>query len=146
MFYFLIFLNLFIYTPANAPKPINHSLPIFMDGISYDIVLDSVPEYVFDTDTAIISYYITDTMGAGTVEIYSLDSVLIAKGSYINSLGVLREYAIDYNIETGECKTTILDYYRPLKDGVWYYYNNKGLLIKKEYYSNGCCEGCDFTY
>ena len=62
----------------------------------------------------------------------SRDSVLLEKGNYIASLDLLKSYSNGLDIATGRISIEVIKYYQPLKDGIWYYFNNES-VIKKIY-------------
>ncbi|KYP16241.1 MAG: hypothetical protein A1D16_20050 [Flavihumibacter sp. CACIAM 22H1] len=84
-----------------------------------------------------IKIYLFDCKGKMNVECFNKDSILIEKGSYVNSLDLLKSYY--YAIDATRSKTTIKvsSYYHPLRNGVWYYYDDLGEPLLNKIYDRG---------
>ena len=73
------------------------------------------------------------------LECYIKDTILIEKGSYINSLTLLKKYTYFHRFVPkpfpghNEYTIGVYSYYQPLRNGVWYFYQSKKLYMKKEY-------------
>ena len=84
-----------------------------------------------------IKIFLFDCKGKMNVECFNKDSILLEKGSYINSLDLLKSYY--YASDASRSKTTvkIISYYQPLRDGIWYFYDEKGKLVLNKMYEKG---------
>lgn len=62
---------------------------------------------------------------------------MIFSGNYMDAvkLDTVQAWAVDPM--TGNRKPRTATYYRPLRTGIWKYYNEKGELLKEEEYENG---------
>jgi hypothetical protein len=85
-----------------------------------------------------LKIHLIDCKGKMNLECYDRSLELIEKGSYINSLDLLKSYyyavSIGKNIDRQHnVSIKISSYYQPLRDGVWYFYNHRRLVMKKKY-------------
>ena len=85
-----------------------------------------------------LKIYLNNCKGNCDVECYNKDSVIVEKGSYINSLDLLKSYyyALDAS-QTSKTEIKVISYYQPLRNGVWYFYNDSGRLFLNKIYNNG---------
>lgn len=62
---------------------------------------------------------------------------LVFSGSYIETGELKTSKGIELSIVDGSEKEVIRQYYEPVKDGIWRYWNKDGQLIKEETYQKG---------
>ncbi|MES2141134.1 MAG: hypothetical protein V4511_15615 [Bacteroidota bacterium] len=77
-----------------------------------------------------------DCRGKMNLRIYN-GNKLITEGSYINATDTTIVESIGTNIITGEEKREFSKVFKPQKDGIWLYYNNKGKFERKDIYQEG---------
>ncbi|GAO44443.1 hypothetical protein [Flavihumibacter petaseus] len=65
------------------------------------------------------------------------NKIIVQEGDYINSLGLLRKYYTRVDGISGKQSIRIFEYYQPLRNGTWRYYNDKGKLIKQQMFNKG---------
>jgi hypothetical protein len=83
-----------------------------------------------------LKIYLFSCKGQMNVECYNEDSVIIEKGSYENSLDLLKNYYFANNATEHKTKIKVANYYQPLRNGIWYFYN-EGKLVFKRIYDGG---------
>jgi hypothetical protein len=88
-------------------------------------------------DGNFLKIHLTDVRGEMDVEYCAKDSGVLEKGHYINSLSLLRTYSEFVNGTTGRQQIRVVEYYQPLRDGIWYFYDRNKKLIDKKTYNRG---------
>jgi len=93
----------------------------------------------YEADNFMVTGNIETCKGKMQLEIFSkLDTTLIAKGEFIESLDTLKHYVSDFIIGYDDAeKINVYSYFQPLKEGVWFYYDENGQLLRKEEYKRG---------
>lgn len=123
------------------------NLPIYIDEIESYIEVDSIPQIVTYNigDTAIAEIFVRNIMGAAEFKLTDNFSNILVKGNYVNSLDILKSYITINHLESQTEELKIFEYYYPLKDKKWIYFNNEGHMIRTEFYEHGVmlsCDGC----
>jgi len=95
-------------------------------------IIDSLPEFK-------IKYKLLSSKGSMQVTEFYLHSGKIKfVGNYIEPKSISIDSSYQENPENpGIFKTSLIKYYKPLKDGEWLYYNEEGNLEKTETYKKG---------
>lgn len=90
------------------------------------------------SDTQYYLCYMRDCRGEMKFEAYSNDHVII-QGEYVNSLDTLKHCVVvdDGHDPDQPMVVKVEQYFEPLKDGVWKYYDDQGNLVKKEIWERG---------
>lgn len=88
-------------------------------------------------DGRYIKARIYDYRGKMYLWCFSKDSVLQEKGAYINSLGLLRKQIVTWGAAGAKSRVVISEYYEPLRNGKWFFYDSTGKLKDSCYYSKG---------
>jgi hypothetical protein len=84
-----------------------------------------------------LSFFLYDCKGAMRLKLMNRKGKVKEEGEFINSLDTLKEYTTLLD-SLGIGKIIISQYFEPLKQGEWKYYDVKtGKLIKKETYTSG---------
>ena len=82
-------------------------------------------------DSTILKINLSSCKGSMMVERYDKE-LLVEKGKYINSLALLKSYS--YGQVSGRKKSfseiIVSEYYQPLRDSVWLFYNHGGVTRK----------------
>jgi antitoxin component YwqK of YwqJK toxin-antitoxin module len=74
--------------------------------------------------------------GASEVKMYQNDT-LILRGNLINGLRLLAGQLLIIDPETYDEHIGVVEYYEPLPEGLWQYWDTKGKKIKEEVYNKG---------
>jgi hypothetical protein len=75
--------------------------------------------------------------GSSYVKLYRGDT-LIVEGSYVNSLGILRGYSVSRTTDTvRNAEISLIEYYSPLKNGKWKFYQPSGQIAHTDLYDRG---------
>jgi hypothetical protein len=88
-------------------------------------------------DGRYIKTKIYDYRGKMYLWCYSKDSVLLEKGGYINSLALLRTQAVGWGLAGTKNQVIVIEYYEPLRNGKWFFYDSTGQLNDSCFYSKG---------
>ncbi len=131
-------------------------LPMRKEEVQNDIYRIKLNEYDYmffpnskciDTISAKISsgykikLYLFDCKGKMKVECFNKKSILIEKGSYSNSLDLLKKYVYAIKVGTGNGKKKavlkVLSYYQPLRTGIWLFYTDRGKLRMRKRFEKG---------
>lgn len=101
-------------------------------------VVTEQPVKMIIGDTKYFLCYLKDCRGAMDFEAYENGKKMI-EGRYINSIDTLKHCVIvnDGHNPDQPMVVKVEEYFEPLKDGVWKYYNNQGKLVKEETWSKG---------
>lgn len=76
--------------------------------------------------------------GLMNIEIYNEDSILINRGSFIESLDTLSHYVSVFTVDFVDTEEIVVTpYFQPLKNGIWYFYDEKGNFFSKKMYQSG---------
>jgi hypothetical protein len=75
--------------------------------------------------------------GEMDVECFNFQSKLLEKGKYTGSLDLLKTYRTKLNATSQKKQTVVVSYYQPLRNGPWYFYTEKGKLIRIIEYNTG---------
>ncbi len=113
-------------------------VPIEIDeaGTSFRLFLgnleESTSDYIFVGD-------LHTCKGKLDLKIYTLDSMLLSQGSYIESLDTLKRYQTvfieDIVLNKDDIfseKIMVYSFFQPLKLGEWKYYDESGVVIRRE--------------
>ena len=79
---------------------------------------------------------LSDCKGQMHLECYK-KGAKVEEGDYTNSLALLKKYVNRIDGITGRLKIKTVEFYQPLRAGVWLFYDKKGCVIRKEIYVNG---------
>ncbi len=91
---------------------------------------DSLTEYTRDRRQ--VNVLLNDCMGRMYVKVYK-NKKLLEEGSYTNSLDTLKGYTYKKTIGSGQKEMVVEKYFQPLRDGTWFFYNQKGVARKVNY-------------
>jgi hypothetical protein len=84
-----------------------------------------------------LKIYLFSCKGSMNLECYNKDSVIIEKGPYESSLDLLKSYYYANDVTEHRAKIKVASYYQPLRNGTWYFYNEKGNLTLQKNYKDG---------
>ena len=118
------------------------NMPIYFDFCNYywkqPVVNDTtVIDVRYNDNICRLKIYMTNWKGTMNFRLMHKNDVLILEGKYINSLGILRNYiTVRTNGLEGNSKVEIINFYRPLRNGLWRYYKDNQ-IEKEEKYLNG---------
>jgi antitoxin component YwqK of YwqJK toxin-antitoxin module len=88
-------------------------------------------------DGRFIKVNLCDYRGKMHLQCYSKDSVLLEEGNYINSLALLRKQVAAVVSQRSENRVFIVEYYEPLRNGKWLFYDSTGRLVDSSFYKSG---------
>ena len=86
-------------------------------------------------DSAEVEIY--NDMGKSYLKLFQRGGNIKYEGEYIESIGLLHRYIEYMDPNSLEKSIRIQEYYQPLKDGKWIYYNDTGKIIKEVTYAKG---------
>lgn len=123
---------------------------ILIANIGYaqtDIFLSDFKEYItpvkckdsithFLKDSSFLKLEIYNCMGEMKIKQFNRTGEILITGQYIASLDTLKEYLAVYNLGDVIGRIEVHNFFQPLKDGVWVYYQN-GKEMRKEKYKQG---------
>ena len=111
--------------------------PIYIDLIKQYYLPTKLMDYdsISMGKNKIFKFYLTNETGEMKFEIILNKNILI-KGSYSNSLAVFKRYGESFNSD-GSSEMTVNDYYYPLRDGDWIFYDVKTKKSKQKKYYKG---------
>lgn len=78
-----------------------------------------------------------DYRGKMHLQCYSQDSVLREEGDYVNSLALLKKYSSFYVSGTSKIIISVIEYYQPLRNGSWIFYDSTGRKTDSAFYMTG---------
>lgn len=85
-------------------------------------------------DERLLKITVRDYKGEMHLKCFSKDSVLIEEGNYINSLELLVSYKYVIDGTSLKQRISVVNYYQPLRNGTWDFYDSFGkILLKKKY-------------
>lgn len=87
-------------------------------------------------DGSFLTIQLQDYRGQMVIKHYSKDAILLEEGGYINSLDLLRIYNTSVEMTTGKKEISVIEYYQPLREGMWHFYQ-KGRIKKTLLYKRG---------
>ncbi len=95
-------------------------------------------EIIFEDlfDQRFIKVKVFSYKGKMHLECYSKDSILLEVGDYTNSLSLLRKQNFAIVAGGGE-NINVTEYYEPLRNGKWLFYDTLGRLYDSAYYVKG---------
>jgi hypothetical protein len=125
---------------------LNFSVLIYSQNKFKSIYIDVLKESYLPTklmcyDTVVITknklfrFYLINEKGEMLFEIIENKKIII-KGKYSNSLDVFKEYGESFDLN-GNSKIIVADYYYPLKDSVWTFYDYKTKKSRQKKYDKG---------
>lgn len=109
-------------------------------AVSFDHEKISLPHAdTIKKSDAFIILTIESCKGKAYFEKFSVsDSSLLLSGSYSDSKGLLANHFRSVDVITGEIgSVSYIKFYEVLKDGIWKYYNSKGVIEEKIIYEDG---------
>ncbi|MBI2967243.1 MAG: hypothetical protein HYY40_05455 [Bacteroidetes bacterium] len=120
--------------PAQPVSPVQH-IEIYIEDygsfypkrLGYDTIVLGNNNYF-----AKVNLY--DFRGKMQIAIFRPDSTLEVSGFFDNALDTFRAYSYIDNPDRDEMKISVEKYFEPLKDSIWYYFNEKGDTLKKRRY------------
>jgi hypothetical protein len=116
-------------------------VPIFIDAIKSGIPyleLSSDTVVIRESKDSFLRIFLKSCKGAMYLERFlSSNNSRVFTGAYVDAvkLDTVHGWAVDPM--TGNRSPRTSTRYRPLRTGVWRYYNDKGQLLKEEEYING---------
>lgn len=132
----ILIFSLYIFCFGNA----GNSQKISIE--EYKIILNNVKPPCHDTlteftrDNKKIVIHLLDCMGQMDIKVYK-GGKLIEEGCYVKSLDTLKRYVYKNALGGGGKEITVGQYFQPLRNGVWIFYNQKGQVLKRVTYLNG---------
>jgi hypothetical protein len=142
-FLFLSF-SFFIMTSIFSQKKYLTERPVYFDVIKQYIFVFSKQDSAIrtnygDQDTAFIKVFDLTSKGAMKFIFRDTSTNIIVKGQYKEAMKLSKPK--DYSRDGARVRTSkdgiARSYYRPLRDGIWYYYDSDGNVVKKEVYKQG---------
>ena len=121
---------------------IEFSYNIFFSESSKIIKKENLKSHIVDTTNKefIIDYELLNNFGSMKFSKYFPNSTYIyVKGQYFSDVTclVVDTFLIEDVNNPGLFNQVIDKYMRPMKDGYWFYYNDKGCLVSREKYFRG---------
>jgi hypothetical protein len=96
---------------------------------------DSIKEIL--PDGRLLKIKLFDCKGKLSLECYNSRLVLLEEGEYVNSLDLLKSYYYVVDAERRATGIGVSEFYQPLRDGVWRFYNDSGKITWNVIYKNG---------
>ena len=84
----------------------------------------------------IIEINLHNCRGASEISIFK-NTKLIIKGKTVNGLRLLAKQLVVFDLLTYEKSINVVEYYEPIREGLWEYWDGKGEKIKEEVYKKG---------
>jgi len=139
---YFITLSILFCISMNCMSQVNDacSIDIFIDvPIGNYLEVNKVPDTIKSklSNGEYIEVELEDCKGAMKIKVSDEEYYIRIIGRYSNSLDIFKHYV--YYIEPVTLKEEIKveEYYYPLKDGTWKYYNKKAELVKEVSYDMG---------
>lgn len=88
---------------------------------------------IYLPDSSYIKVNLINCKGKMTIQQFDHGGLLILRGEYSASLDTLKEYASEYDLFGDLTKIKVHKYFEPLKNGVWFYYQNSQISRREEY-------------
>ncbi len=76
-----------------------------------------------------------DVKGRMHLEYFSKDSIIMETGNYLNSLDLLKKYS--YATSPAGTFIYVTEYYEPLRNGIWRFYDSTGMFKDSIFYERG---------
>ena len=81
-------------------------------------------------DNRFVKIHLYNAKGKMDLEYYNADSSLLEKGSYVESIELLKAYSIGISATTQKRQMEVVTYFQPLRHGKWEFFKSG----KLEYY------------
>jgi hypothetical protein len=87
----------------------------------------------FFNDSSYILIKLYDCDGVSSFVVYNNKRDIKVSGFYAKSLDTLKTYVPVYDFNGDVLRIEVLKYFEPLKEGNWYYYENRKLVRREKY-------------
>lgn len=113
--------------------------PILLDIYGVYHTFNAAPDTITITisENAFAKIILFNCQGKLDLEGYTRDSILSVKGSYIEAIDTSHAVTIVEDLATGKTYKETSVGYKPLKDGLWQYFDSTGKLTGEELYEKG---------
>lgn len=92
---------------------------------------DTLKYFFGDSSYILVKLY--DCNGASSFVIYDSKNDIKASGYYAKSIDTLKKYVSVYDYNGDLLRIEVLKYFEPLKEGSWFYYENRKLVRSERY-------------
>lgn len=113
--------------------------PILLDHFGLYHSFDKAPDTVImgHTSATFGKVILLNCMGEIEFEEYSLDSILLVKGSYQGAKDTVQIITYVEDLGTDSIEKENSAFYEPVRTGKWQYFDKEGNLLKEENYVDG---------